>query len=121
MAKPFDATLKDLIFRYPEDWLTRLDTPPDGPVEIADTDLSTVTASADRVLIVRGPEPWIADTEPQSGREENLITRLDLYRAILRHRHQLPVHTVLLLLRREADTPRLTGRHRDAPPHGGSS
>lgn len=121
MSKPFDATLKDLIYRYPDDWLSCFAVAPDGPVEVQDADLSTVTASADRVLIVRGPRPWIADIEPQSAREAGLVARLDLYRALLRHRYNLPVHTLLLLLRRAADAPGLTGHHHDAPPVGESS
>lgn len=118
MARKFDATLKDLIESFPADWLRRCGLTPDGPIEVRDADLATLTAAADKVLLVRGPRPYLVDLEPQASRDPLLLTRLDLYRAVLRHRYQLPVVSVVLLLRREADAPFLTGHYHDESSHG---
>lgn len=118
MPKPFDATLKELITGYPRDWLARFGLPSGLPVRLIDTDLSTVTALADRVLRVEDMEPWLFHVEMQSGRDPGLNLRLLKYGALLADRHKLPVHLLLVLLRPEADAPDLTGEFRLQPPHG---
>jgi hypothetical protein len=44
MAKPFDATFKDLVFNHPYDWLSLWGFDISAPVTILESDLSTVTA-----------------------------------------------------------------------------
>jgi hypothetical protein len=56
MPKPFDAATKYLIELRPGDWLAYLGLPR-AAVEVIDADLATVTASADKVLRVREPQP----------------------------------------------------------------
>ena len=56
MFKPFDITTKSLLEGYPESWLAYLGLVPDGPVTVIDTDLATVTAEADKVFRIDGPE-----------------------------------------------------------------
>ena len=57
MAKPFDASLNQLIDLRPAEWAgffaARAGVPP-GPVEVLDTDLSS-TLQADKLFRVKGP------------------------------------------------------------------
>jgi predicted transposase YdaD len=121
MPKPFDATLKDLVETYPRDWLAQLGLDASLPVEVIDADLSTVTAQADRVLRVHDTDPWLLHLELQSGRDPFLAGRVLKYNVLLLDRHSLPVHSAVVLLRREADDPSLTGVLQMQPPHGRSS
>jgi hypothetical protein len=122
-VKRFDASGKSLIAAFPRDWLALLgiEVPASVPVEAVDADLSTVTASADKVVRVGGPEPWIFHGELQAGRDASLPGRARLYNAAAAHRHGVPVRTVLFLLRPEADSPALTGEWVRRPPGGPES
>lgn len=117
MPKPFDATTKSLIELRPADWLAYLGLP-DAAVEVIDADLSTVTASADKVLRVRETPPWLLNLEPQAGYERDLGERLLEYSVLLRRRHHLGVRTIVLLLRPAVDGPRVTGREDHFLPEG---
>lgn len=118
MAKPFDAATKQLVEGDPEAWLRYLGLVVSSARPV-DTDLSAVTAAADRVLRVETPGgSYIAHLEFQAGREDDLAERLLHGNTLLRYRHKLPVQTVLILLRRAADDPkRLTGALRYHTPH----
>lgn len=72
MAKPFDATTKDLLESDPVAWLTYLGLDPQGAVEMIDSDLSTVTAEADKVFRVVGPESHLVHVEMQSSADTQL-------------------------------------------------
>lgn len=109
MAKEFDATLKDLLEAGPADWLTWLRGTPGKQVRLIDADVSTVTAAADKVLWVEDPEPWIFHPELQGSWEPDPGRRLHLYNTVLGHRHRVPVETVIILLRRQANSPDWTG------------
>ncbi len=121
MAKPFDATLKELVEQFPRDWLAQFGLPAAGSVEVVDADLSTISTQADRVLLVNEAEPWLLHLELQSSRDPEMSRRVLRYHALLHDRHRLPVHSLVLLLRPEADDPRLTGRveYRSAAGRGG--
>jgi predicted transposase YdaD len=110
VSHPFDASTKHLIEERLADWVALSDRPADGPTQVIDADLATVTAAADKVLRIDGPQPWLLHLEVQSSRDPTLLRRLPLYSALLDNRHGLPVWTVLVLLRRDADMPTLTGR-----------
>jgi predicted transposase YdaD len=110
MAKPFEATLKDLVEGYPRNWLDHLGFSPTGPVELIDADLSTVTAGADKLLRVEDPEPLLLHLELQAGYEVDLDRRVLKYNVLAYDRHRLPVDSILVLLRREADGPHVTGQ-----------
>jgi predicted transposase YdaD len=109
MIKPFDATTRNLIEIAPADWLAFLGIPVSDPsrVTVIDSNLSTVTADADKVLWIEEPAPWIEHIELQVGRDTGLAERMQLYSTLLRARHAVPVRT--LLLRPAADGPELTG------------
>ncbi len=113
MAKPFDTSLKELIERYPADWLPLAGLAVTGPIEVIDADVATITAAADKVLHLRGQPPWLLHLELQSSAESDLAERLQWYNVLLRHRHGRRVRTVLVLLRPAADAPGLSGVYQD--------
>jgi len=111
MSKPFDATLRKLIELEPVAWLRFLHIPVADParVKVIDSNLSTVTAEADKVLWVGDPEPWIELVELQAGRNLDLPERVHWYSTIIRHSFQVPVHSTIILLRPAADGSDLNG------------
>jgi hypothetical protein len=119
MARPYDVTGKELLEASPSDWLGYFGQPrPPEKVRVIDSDVSTVTLVADKVIRVEDDEPWILHLELQTGRDAGLLNRLLSYQALLRHRHGVPVATALLLMRVQADAPELTGELRLAAPVG---
>jgi predicted transposase YdaD len=110
MAKPDDAMLKVLVETEPESWLALAGRPP-APARVLDTDISaTVSGTADKVLLVQAPTEYLVHLDFQSGHDSaDLPSRLRLYNVVLEDRHELPVWSVAVVLRPEADSPRLTG------------
>ena len=105
MRKPFDATTRQLIELGPAEWLEYLGLPVADPrrVTVIDSNLSTFTADADKVIRVDDPSPWIELVELQAGRDVRLDKRSHGYSTLLELRHQIPVRTSLVLLRPAAD------------------
>ncbi len=58
MATPFDSATKHLVEAYPQDWLA-LAGIRCGRIDVVDADVSSVTASADKVLRVTDPAPCV--------------------------------------------------------------
>jgi hypothetical protein len=115
----FDVSTKELVWDDPVAWLQRLGIEPQGPVEVIDSDITVLTASADKVIRVGGlVEPFLVDIELQSSHDGQLVRTLWYRQAILDHRHNLPVHTILVLLRKEANSPSLTGVYERFLPDG---
>jgi len=110
MPKPFDATTKDLLEADPVAWLAYLGLHPDGAVEVIDSELSTITAEADKVFRVDGPDPYLVHIEMQSSSDLTLPRRLLRYNILLDYRHNLRVWSVAILLRPEVEAANLTGR-----------
>jgi hypothetical protein len=121
MSLPFDATLKDLVQTYPRDWLVSLGLPADGPVTPLNVDLSTLSAAADVVLGLGDPLTSLVDLEFQSSRDADLSRRVLVYNTLLHQRFRLPVHSVVVLLRRTAEDAGLDGtvRYGADPGRGG--
>src|SRR5262245_61689179 len=109
MAQQFDITLKHLIEAYPADWIALCGRKPKGPVEVIDSNLATVSAEVDKVILVHDPEPWLHHVEVQSTRDPTLPRRLLRYNVLLDMRHDVPVRSVAVLLRPEVDGAELTG------------
>ncbi len=107
-AKPFDATTKHLLDVDPRAWLGYVGLPVAGPVVVIDADLSTVLAEADKVVRVEGQMPWLVHLELQASYDAALPTRLLQYNVLLHRRHGLPVASVAVLLRSEADGPAMS-------------
>ena len=84
---------------------------------VIDSNLSTITAEADKVLWIDAPEPWIEHAELQAGRDIRLVDRAHLYNTLLGYQFRVPIRSSLVLLRPAADGPELTGlreqRHRN--------
>jgi predicted transposase YdaD len=111
MSKPFDATSKFLVETRPEDWVAFLHLPP-GPVEIKETDMSTVSAAADRVMYVGAEEPYILHIEFQADKDDEMIERMLEYHVHIARRQKIPVETVLIVLRSFEGHRRFTGHYR---------
>ena len=118
MPKPSDATTKALVEADPAGLLAYAGLPPDGPVTVLSAELSAVTAEADAVLRVDGPRPWLVHIEFQTGRDASIAARLLRYNVLVAARHDLPVQSVVVLLRREADSPGTVGTLERRMPDG---
>jgi predicted transposase YdaD len=93
-----DAPLKHFIAQHPRDWAAFRGVPRDAQVEVVDSDLSTTSFAADKVLKVRTSEPFILHLEPQSYYDKELDARVHFYNALLARRHRMAVHSTILLL-----------------------
>ncbi|HLK58254.1 MAG TPA: DUF4351 domain-containing protein [Chthonomonadaceae bacterium] len=101
-GKPFDATTKQLIQTHPRDWLDYLGLPVRS-VSVTEADVSTISADADKVLIVEADPPYIAHIELQSGYKPDDDERFLVYNVLVGRQNGLLVRTVVFLLRPEAD------------------
>lgn len=110
MFKEFDALTRMLLEHHPLDWLNVFGLGGGYPARVINSDLSTVTAEADKVLWVEAPEPWIVHVEVQTSYKTDLPRRLLRYNVLLNVRHGVPVHSVAVLLFPEADGPAMSGR-----------
>jgi hypothetical protein len=118
-TKEFDVTFKHLVEMRPADVLTYVGLAGGQRVQVIDADLSTVLVGADKVLLVgRGTRRFLLHLEFQTGPDRKLLMRLFAYNALLVRRHGLPVWTVLILLKPEANSPRLTGELQIHLPNG---
>ena len=119
MSKPYDATTRFLLESFPGDWPDYLGTARGWPIRVINADLSTITSEADKVFLVEAPEPWLLHVELQSGHDREIPRRLLRYNVLLDGRHDLPVESVLVLLRPGADGPALSGAYRRELPGQG--
>src|SRR5262249_12505710 len=80
MSKPSDRAAKELLETDPAAWAAFLGAirPPEL-VSIIDSDLSTISAAADKVIRVADEVPWLLHIEFQSGRDPSLPRRLLKY------------------------------------------
>ena len=53
----FDVSAKELVWDDPASWLERLEIGPRGRVEVIDSDITTLTAVADKVIFSVDPTP----------------------------------------------------------------
>lgn len=111
MAKPFDAILKQILDDYSPDWVvwfSPLFGLPPGHLEPIDPDLSTVQPTADKVFRLPG-DAGLIHLELQSSWGGSLPDRIHLYNTLLHDRHAVPVRSVAILLRQDAEAKNLTG------------
>src|SRR2546430_1114996 len=99
MAMTFDATLKDMGRDSPQGFLATFDRPPTVPVKLLNVDLSTVTTAADLILGLGEPLEEIVQLAFQSSAAARNHADLPVYQALLFAHYQVPVHTVVILLR----------------------
>lgn len=112
MAKAFDATLNTLIDDHVADWAAflaaRAGVPP-GPATPLDTDLSS-TLQADRLFRVDGPSPAVLHLELESTGRLGIPAELLRYNVAAWGTLELPVHSVLVVLRPKANATDQTGQ-----------
>ena len=113
-----DVSTKELIWEGPAAWVERFGVGPPGPVSVIESEIATLTASADKVLKVDGPIPYLLNLEPHAYHDINLPRTLWYRQVALDYKHKLPVLTVLILLRKAADSPGLTGSYERHLPDG---
>jgi hypothetical protein len=109
MPKPFDATLKDLAAINPADFVAAFDVPRIEPVRLLNVDLSTVTTMADVVFGLGDPLQEIVHVDCQANASADLHRDVLVYNALLHRQYRVPVHSIVLLLRREARHRNLDG------------
>jgi len=111
MSKTYDVMMRTLYDGEPADWLDYLgiEVPDPGQLRILDSNVSTIGAEVDKAVWVGGPEPLIVHTEFLSGRDLGLPQRSFWYNTLLSQKHNVPVWSVIVLLRPAADGPELTG------------
>src|SRR5262249_29499288 len=95
--------------------------PDPNQVEVIDSNVSTVTAEADKVMRIGGPQRRIVHAEILAGRDLALPERAHWYNTLLRRRHSVPVWTAVVLLRPAAEGPDLTGTYAGSFPGKGRS
>lgn len=115
MEKKFDVTLKALLEDAPEDW-SILAGVRDPKVEVIDADIATIGGAADKVLRLHGPPPSILHFEFQAGPDASLPRRVNVYNAAMEDRHDLPVASIVVLLRPQANLSVLTGTYQRQVP-----
>jgi predicted transposase YdaD len=109
VSKPFDASPKALLEYGPADWPAFVGVRA-KKVEIVNADVSTVTAASDKVLLVESSQgKQIQHFEFQSGPDTSLPRRLHQYNALLEHRHELPVESIVVLLAAGANLRTING------------
>jgi hypothetical protein len=121
MAKPFDATLNSLIDGHVSDWAGFLAARcgvPMGAVTPLDTDLS-VTLQPDRLFRIDGPFPAVLHLELESTSRLGIPRELLRYNAFAHHLTDLPVESLLVLLRPKANAGDQTGEYVVAGPAAG--
>lgn len=106
LHKPFDVVTKELLEADPLAWL-RLVGLPGAAATLEDTNLTTLTVDADRVMRVAHTAPYIANIEFQASREHSSGTRqgasIDLTNAVCSHSGLQQVHSsVHISIQREA-------------------
>ncbi len=73
-----------------------------------DADLSTVVAEADRIFRVRNPD-YMAHLELQATYKVDMGDRTFFYNAVTYYKYRISVESIVVLLRKEADGPAMTG------------
>ena len=116
--KPFDSTLKELAERRPRPWMSLLLGRPVGEVQVINADLSTITAEADKLFRIQDPRPFLVHNEFETSYKAESPLKGLRYSVLARVRHGLPVQTIFVLLRPEADGEAFTGTFEAELPDG---
>ncbi len=109
MPGPIDDALKHVTELSPQDGVVRGGWPA-AAAALIDADIGTISGAADKAIRVSGTPDWLLAIDFQSGHDSLAkLPDLLLYNSALFKRHGLPVHTLLVLLHRCADSRKLTG------------
>lgn len=121
MSKPYDSVFKDLLERDPAGWVHLALGPIAGNPVLVDSDISTVSGAADKVVLMDRLEPFLVHFEAFASWDPTITARAMNYNALHHRRHLLPVDTVMVILRPEADHSSLTGEYRVTAPVSGKA
>jgi hypothetical protein len=110
MSNRFDATLKEIFAPHPKDFALVFRFSCIEPAQALNVDLSTISAATDVAFGFGVPLQEIVDLNFQSGPDPTLPARVHLYNAAFHLRFQVPVRSILILLRPKANTGELTGK-----------
>ncbi len=110
VSKPYDATIKDLAAVGPADFVSWFDGPTTRAVTVLNVDLSTVTTAADVVFGIGDPMAEILHLDAQAGPSATKHLDVLAYNVLLHRQYQVPVRSIVLLLREQAVHPNMTGR-----------
>ncbi len=116
--KPFETTLKEMAERDPKPWMGLLLGRPVRDVEVINADLPTIAAEADKLFRIAEPSPHLVHSEFETSYKAEHPRKGLRYSVLARVRHGLPVQTIFVLLRPEADGPAFTGTLEDEWPVG---
>jgi len=109
----FDPVLKDIADEYAADVVELvqrlLSLPVAGPFETVQPNLPSGTVEADRVYRVAAPGPMLLHTEWESSAAPDRPDRFLVYNTLLTRQSRLPVQTVVVLLRPQANSTDMTG------------
>ena len=111
MAKQYDSMLNSMIDAHLEDWarfLIECAGLPAGPVTALDTDLSA-TLQADRLFRIGGATPSVIHLELESTGRLGIPGELLRYNVAAWAVTELPVHSILIVLRPKANATDQTG------------
>lgn len=109
MAMTFDAAIKDLAREHPLGFLAQFYRAPTSGIRLLNVDLATVTRAADFVVGIGDPLEEVVHIEFQSSAASGKHADMLIYNALLFDAFQAPVHSVIVLLRPEAQHPNLSG------------
>ncbi len=119
MSKPYDATGKELLQMNPSAWAAFLGIVRSSDrVALVDAELSTVTAAADKILLINDDPPWLLDVKFQSWSNRHAPRQLLMYNGLLHEKHERPVASVLVVMAPNADSPAYTGEYQLSAPYG---
>jgi hypothetical protein len=105
----FDVATKELIEADPAAWVRMLGIGSGKGAKLIDSGITTLTASADKVIEVPGRKRFLLTLELKASHDAGLLRSLCFRQAALEYQHDLAVLSVLLLLRKDANKPSLTG------------
>src|ERR1700730_10570897 len=109
MPGPIDDALKHLTELSPRDWVVRGGWPA-AAAALIDANIGTISGATDKAIGVSGTPDWLLAIDFQTGNDSLAkLPDLLLYNCALFKRHGLPVHTLLVLRHRSADSRKLTG------------
>lgn len=107
--------MKSLVDESPAAWLrfagtnaTSAELLDDVDIVALNTDLATVTTSCDIVFKISIPFPKLIHIEFESE-GKNVPKRVHRYHVLIDYKYDLPVQSVVFLLRKDADRPDITG------------
>lgn len=118
MSHPFDASSKYFMSLSLKDWLILIGEPANLDVSPLDSDLSTVSARADKVFLINGPKPRVEHIEVQSRCDRMVPRRVCRYGVLIHYDTGLTVNSTVILLHSAADGPGLTGIYKVVSENG---